>query len=152
LKSYNDKISNMKKILILNGPNLNLLGKREPHIYGSQTFEDYFIILKANFPSVALHYFQSNHEGALIDKIHEVGFDADYLGIVFNAGGFTHTSVAIGDAISGVKTPVVEVHISNVHARESFRHHSYLSPKAAGIIVGLGIVGYKYAVEFLLQR
>ena len=142
----------MKKILIINGPNLNLLGKREPHIYGSQTFEDYFKILKANFPLVELHYFQSNHEGALIDKIHEVGFDTDYLGIVLNAGAYTHTSIAIGDAISGVKTPVVEVHISNVHARESFRHHSYISAKAAGIIVGLGIMGYKYAVEFLLQR
>jgi 3-dehydroquinate dehydratase II len=140
----------MKKILILNGPNLNLLGKREPHIYGSQTFEDYFQILKANFPLVELQYFQSNHEGALIDKIHEVGFDTDYLGIVFNAGGFTHTSVAIGDAISGVKTPVVEVHISNVHKRESFRHHSYLSANVAGIIVGMGIVGYKFGVEFLL--
>ena len=142
----------MKKILILNGPNLNLLGKREPHIYGSQTFEDYFKILKEDFTQVTLEYFQSNHEGALIDKIHEVGFDTDYLGIVMNAGAYTHTSVAIGDAISGVKTPVVEVHISNVHARESFRHHSYLSAKAAGIIVGLGIVGYKYAVDFLLQR
>lgn len=142
----------MKKILILNGPNLNLLGKREPHIYGSQTFEDYFKILKKDFTQVTLEYFQSNHEGALIDKIHEVGFDTDYLGIVMNAGAYTHTSVAIGDAISGVKTPVVEVHISNVHAREAFRHHSYLSAKAAGIIVGLGIVGYKYAVDFLLQR
>jgi 3-dehydroquinate dehydratase-2 len=142
----------MKKILILNGPNLNLLGKREPHIYGSQTFEDYFKILKEDFTQVELLHFQSNHEGALIDKIHEVGFDTDYLGIVMNAGAYTHTSVAIGDAMSGVKTPVVEVHISNVHARESFRHHSYLSAKAAGIIVGLGIVGYKYAVDFLLQR
>ncbi len=142
----------MKKILILNGPNLNLLGKREPHIYGSQTFEDYFNILVANFPLVELEYCQSNHEGALIDKIHAIGFDADYLGIVFNAGGFTHTSVAIGDAISGVKTPVVEVHISNVHKRETFRHHSFLSANVAGIIVGMGLVGYKYAVEFLLQR
>lgn len=142
----------MKKILILNGPNLNLLGKREPHIYGSQTFEDYFAILVAAFPSVELQYFQSNHEGALIDKIHAVGFDADYLGIVFNAGGFTHTSVAVGDAIAGVRTPVVEVHISNVHKRESFRHHSYLSANAAGIVVGMGIVGYKYGIEFLLQR
>ncbi len=142
----------MKKILILNGPNLNLLGKREPHIYGSQTFEEYFEILKDNFKNVELHYFQSNHEGALIDKIHEVGFDETYLGIVLNAGAYTHTSVAIGDAISGVKTPVVEVHISNVHAREAFRHHSYISAKAAGIIVGLGIVGYKYGVDFLLQR
>lgn len=142
----------MKKILILNGPNLNLLGKREPHIYGNQTFDEYFEILKENFPQAELQYFQSNHEGALIDKIHEVGFDENYLGIVFNAGGFTHTSVAIGDAIAGIKTPVVEVHISNVHARESFRHHSYLSPKAAGIIVGMGIIGYKFGVEFLLQK
>lgn len=143
---------NMKKILILNGPNLNLLGRREPEIYGSQTFEDYFEILKSEFPQAALEYFQSNHEGALIDKLHAVGFDADYLGIVFNAGGFTHTSVAIGDAIAGIKTPVVEVHISNVHARESFRHHSYLSAKAAGIIVGMGIIGYKFGVEFLLSQ
>lgn len=142
----------MKKILILNGPNLNLLGKREPHIYGSQTFEDYFQTLKSDFKELDLHYFQSNHEGALIDKIHEVGFDENYLGIVFNAGGFTHTSVAIGDAISGVKTPVVEVHISNVHAREAFRHHSYLSAKAAGIIVGCGIFGYNLAIQFLLKR
>lgn len=142
----------MKKILILNGPNLNLLGKREPHIYGSQTFEDYFQILKTKFPDVALEYFQSNHEGAMIDKIHEVGFDTEYLGIVLNAGAYTHTSVAIGDAIGGVKTPVVEVHISNVHARESFRHHSYISAKAAGIIVGCGIMGYDLAVQFLMKR
>jgi 3-dehydroquinate dehydratase II len=142
----------MKKILILNGPNLNLLGKREPHIYGSQSFEDYFEILKSQFSEVELQYFQSNYEGALIDKIHEVGFDENYLGIVFNAGGFTHTSVAIGDAIGGVKTPVVEVHISNVHARESFRHHSYLSAKAAGVIVGCGIFGYNLAIQFLLKK
>lgn len=142
----------MKKILILNGPNLNLLGKREPHIYGSQTFEDYFQILKTKFPDVALEYFQSNHEGAMIDKIHEVGFDTEYLGIVLNAGAYTHTSVAIGDAIGGIKTPVVEVHISNVHARESFRHHSYISAKAAGIIVGCGIMGYDLAVQFLMKR
>lgn len=142
----------MKKILILNGPNLNLLGKREPHIYGSQTFEDYFQILKTKFPDVALEYFQSNHEGAMIDKIHEIGFDTEYLGIVLNAGAYTHTSVAIGDAIGGVKTPVVEVHISNVHARESFRHHSYISAKAAGIIVGCGIMGYDLAVQFLIKR
>jgi 3-dehydroquinate dehydratase II len=142
----------MKKILILNGPNLNLLGKREPHIYGSQTFEDYFQTLKSDFKELDLHYFQSNHEGALIDKIHEVGFNNDYLGIVFNAGAFTHTSVAIGDAISGIQLPVVEVHISNVHAREAFRHHSYLSAKAAGIIVGCGIFGYNLAIQFLLKR
>jgi 3-dehydroquinate dehydratase II len=142
----------MKKILILNGPNLNLLGKREPHIYGSQTFEDYFEILKANFENIQLEYFQSNHEGAMIDKIHSVGFDENYLGIVLNAGGFTHTSVAIGDAIAGIKMPVVEVHISNVHAREEFRHHSYISAKAAGIIVGCGIFGYDLAIQFLLKR
>jgi 3-dehydroquinate dehydratase-2 len=142
----------MKKILILNGPNLNLLGKREPHIYGSQTFEDYFQILKTKFSDVALEYFQSNHEGAMIDKIHEIGFETEYLGIVLNAGAYTHTSVAIGDAIGGVKTPVVEVHISNVHARESFRHHSYISAKAAGIIVGCGIMGYDLAVQFLIRR
>ncbi len=142
----------MNKILILNGPNLNLLGKREPHIYGHQSFEDYFEILKSNFPQADLHYFQSNHEGALIDKIHEVGFDENYMGIVFNAGGFTHTSVAIGDAVAGVQTSVVEVHISNVHARESFRHHSYISPKAAGVIVGCGIFGYDLAVQFLLHK
>ncbi len=138
-------------ILILNGPNLNLLGKREPHIYGSQTFEDYFQILQATFTEVELQYFQSNHEGALIDKIHEVGFDTDCLGIVLNAGAFTHTSVAIADAIGAVKTPVVEVHISNVHAREPFRHHSYISAKAAGIIVGCGLLGYRFGVEFLLK-
>jgi 3-dehydroquinate dehydratase-2 len=143
----------MKKILILNGPNLNLLGKREPHIYGSQTFETYFELLQAKFSEkVILEYFQSNHEGAMIDKIHTVGFDENYLGVVLNAGAYTHTSIALGDAISGVKTPVVEVHISNVHAREVFRHHSYISAKAAGIIVGLGMMGYDFGVEFLLNK
>ena len=142
----------MKKILILNGPNLNLLGKREPHIYGSQTFDTYFETLKSMFPNILLEYIQSNHEGSLIDALHGVGFDADYLGIVLNAGGFTHTSVAISDAISAIQTPVVEVHISNIHAREAFRHHSYVSAKAVGVIVGLGIEGYKYAIDFLIQR
>jgi 3-dehydroquinate dehydratase II len=140
------------KILILNGPNLNLLGKREPHIYGSATFEDYLETLKKGYPSVSIEYLQSNHEGVLIDKLHAVGFDDSYTGIVFNAGGFTHTSVAIGDAIAGIQTPVVEVHISNVHARESFRHHSYLSAKAVGIIVGMGLMGYKLAIDFLLTK
>ncbi len=140
------------KILILNGPNLNLLGRREPHIYGSETFEDYLDIITKNYPSVSIEYLQSNHEGVLIDKLHEIGFDADYMGIVLNAGALTHTSVAIGDAIGGIKTPVVEVHISNVHARELFRHHSYISAKAAGIIVGMGLMGYKLAVEFLLTK
>ncbi|MFK7979875.1 MAG: type II 3-dehydroquinate dehydratase, partial [Saprospiraceae bacterium] len=118
------------KILIINGPNLNLLGKREPEIYGHQTFEDYFAILKKRFPDVELTYYQNNSEGKLIDKIHEVGFSYD--GIVMNAGAYTHTSIAIADAIGGVTTPVIEVHISNIHAREAFRHHSYLAPKCVG--------------------
>ena len=140
------------KILILNGPNLNLLGRREPHIYGSQTFEYYLDILRRNTPSVSIEFMQSNHEGVLIDKLHEVGFDDSYTGVVLNAGALTHTSVAIGDAIGGIKIPVVEVHISNVHAREAFRHHSYISAKAAGIIVGMGLMGYKLAIEFLLTK
>jgi 3-dehydroquinate dehydratase II len=139
-------------ILIINGPNLNLLGKREPHIYGSETFLDYFQTLQRMYPSVSLEYFQSNHEGALLDKLHEVGFDDTYIGVVLNAGAYTHTSVALGDAIAAIHTPVVEVHISNVHAREAFRHHSYISAKAAGIIVGMGLMGYKLAVEFLLTK
>ena len=138
----------MKKILILSGPNLNLLGRREPEIYGSQTFEEYFAQLKLLFAGEELHYFQSNHEGAIVDKIHEVGFSFD--GIVLNAGAYTHTSIAIADAISGVKTPVVEVHISNVHAREAFRHHSYLSSRCKGVIVGLGLKGYELAVRALV--
>ena len=140
------------KILILNGPNLNLLGRREPHIYGSQAFEDYLDILRRNTPSISIEFMQSNHEGVLIDKLHEVGFDDSYTGVVLNAGALTHTSVAIGDAIGGIKIPVVEVHISNVHAREAFRHHSYISAKAAGIIVGMGLMGYKLAIEFLLTK
>ncbi|KQS31327.1 type II 3-dehydroquinate dehydratase [Dyadobacter sp. Leaf189] len=136
----------MKKILILNGPNLNLLGKREPTIYGSQSFEDYFETLKGTFPGVELHYFQSNHEGALIDKIHEVGFTFD--GIIINAGGLTHTSIALADALSSVRTPAIEVHISNIHARESFRHHSYLTSRCKGMICGLGLRGYELAVRW----
>ena len=112
------------KLIIINGPNLNLLCKREPHIYGSQTFEDYLATLRASFPNLDIDYFQSNSEGALIDKIHEVGFFYD--GIILNAGAYTHTSIAIADAIGGITTPVIEVHISNIHAREAFRHHSYL--------------------------
>lgn len=138
----------MKRILILNGPNLNLLGKREPEIYGSQTFEGYFKELKKSFPEIELHYFQSNHEGELLDKVHEVGFDFD--GIVLNAGAFTHTSVALGDALGGITTPVIEVHISNVHKREAFRHHSYISAKAAGVIVGFGLKGYELAIRALV--
>jgi 3-dehydroquinate dehydratase-2 len=136
------------RILILNGPNLNLLGKREPEIYGRQSFEDYFGELQAQFPEHKLEYFQNNHEGALLDKLHEVGFSYD--GIVFNAGAYTHTSVALGDAIAGISTPVIEVHISNVHRREAFRHHSYLSAHCAGIIVGLGLQGYALGVQAII--
>ncbi len=138
------------KILIINGPNLNLLGKREPEIYGSQSFEDYFEILKKKFSEINLEYFQSNHEGEIIDKIHEVGFSYD--GIVLNAGGLTHTSVSLADAIGGVKSPVVEVHISNIHAREEFRKHSFLTPKCKGIIAGLGIEGYSLAVQWFVNK
>ncbi|MCD8538799.1 MAG: type II 3-dehydroquinate dehydratase [Leadbetterella sp.] len=138
------------KIIIINGPNLNLLGKREPEIYGHQSFEDYFETLKAEFPGVTLEYFHSNHEGALIDKIHEVGFSYD--GIILNAGALTHTSLALADALGGVKTPAVEVHISNIHAREEFRKHSYISPKARGGVFGLGLAGYKLAVAYFLEK
>lgn len=137
-------------IYLINGPNLNLLGKREPEVYGRQTFEVFFEELRILFPSLLLHYFQSNHEGALIDKIHEIGFTAD--GIVLNAGAFTHTSIALADAIGAVTAPVVEVHISNVHARETYRHHSYLSAKCAGVIVGLGLDGYRLAIDHLMHR
>ncbi|MBP6386253.1 MAG: type II 3-dehydroquinate dehydratase [Pseudarcicella sp.] len=138
-----------KKIIIINGPNLNLLGKREPEIYGYQTFEQYMEILKDKYDNtIDLHYFQSNHEGDLIDKIHEVGFDFD--GIVLNAGALTHTSIAIADAVAAVKTSVIEVHISNVHAREEFRHHSFISAKSKGIIVGLGMRGYDFALQTFL--
>ncbi|MEH0154600.1 type II 3-dehydroquinate dehydratase [Limibacter armeniacum] len=138
------------KILILNGPNLNLLGKREPEIYGKQSFEDYLIDIKAAFPSVEIRYEQSNSEGKLIDFIHEVGFAYD--GIVLNAGAYTHTSVAIGDAIAGVNTPVVEVHISNVHAREEFRHKSFLAKNCIGVMAGFGLYGYQMAIDFLIKR
>ena len=138
----------MKKILILNGPNLNLLGKREPEIYGNQTFEEYFKILKGKFSQIKLYYFQSNVEGFLIDKIHEVGFDFD--GIVFNPGAYTHTSVALRDAISAVTSPFIEVHISNTTQREAFRHHSYVSPVCVGTILGLGLKGYELAIEYFV--
>jgi 3-dehydroquinate dehydratase-2 len=137
------------QLLILNGPNLNLLGKREPEIYGTQTFEDYFAQLQARFPAIELHYFQSNSEGVIIDKIHEVGFSFD--GIILNGGAYTHTSIAIADAIAGVKTPVVEVHISNIHARESFRHKSYPAANCVGSIIGLGLEGYALAIQYFLK-
>jgi len=139
----------MKKIIIINGPNLNLLGKREPGIYGSQSFEQYFEDLKRKFTEVELHYFQSNHEGFIIDKIHEIGFEFD--GVILNAGGLTHTSIALADALSAVPVPAVEVHISNIHARESFRHHSYLTSRCKGMICGLGLKGYELAVRYLMD-
>ncbi|GJM36259.1 MAG: 3-dehydroquinate dehydratase [Saprospiraceae bacterium] len=136
------------KLIIINGPNLNLLGKREPSVYGNESFEDYFAQLQMEYPGITLHYFQTNHEGVLIDKLHEVGFSYD--GIILNAGAFTHTSIAIADAIGAIDAAVVEVHISNVYARETFRHHSYLSAKCEGVIVGLGLKGYELAVEFFV--
>ncbi|MFC4269404.1 type II 3-dehydroquinate dehydratase [Polaribacter marinivivus] len=136
------------KLIIINGPNLNLLGKREPEIYGSQTFDQYFRELQLRFKNVELAYYQSNIEGELIDKLHEVGFDFD--GIILNAAAYTHTSVGIGDAIKGIETPVVEVHISNVHAREDFRHKSYISPNAKGVIFGFGLKGYDLAIQSFL--
>lgn len=138
----------MKKLIIINGPNLNLLGKREPEIYGSQTFEDYLEILKKKFPKIELDYYQSNIEGELIDKIQEVGFSFD--GIILNAGAYTHTSIGIGDAIKAIKTSVVEVHISNTFSREEFRHQSYISPNAKGVILGFGLKSYDLAIESFL--
>jgi 3-dehydroquinate dehydratase-2 len=133
------------KLLILNGPNLNLLGKRETTIYGNQTFDAYFEMLKSKYPKLELHYYQSNVEGELINKIQEVGFSFD--GILFNAGGYTHTSVALRDAIAGITTPVIEVHISNVFAREEFRHVSLIAPKCKGSISGFGMDSYRLAIE-----
>lgn len=138
------------KVLIINGPNLNLLGKREPHIYGTETFEDYLVLLRHQYPAIEIQYFQSNHEGDLIDALQKVGFDESFTGIVLNGGAYTHTSIAIADAIGAIKTPVVEVHISNIHARETFRHHSWFSEKCVGVIVGLGLTGYKLAIEYLI--
>ncbi len=134
------------KVIIINGPNLNLLGKREPEIYGSQTFEEYFSVLKIEFPSVEISYYQSNVEGELINKLHEVGFTYD--GIILNAGGYTHTSVALSDAVAAIKTPVIEVHISNIFAREEYRHVSLLSKHCKGIISGLGLSGYAMAIKY----
>ena len=135
----------MKKILIINGPNLNLLGKREPSLYGKQDFESFFNELKTEFCEMELSYFQSNVEGEIINKLHEVGFSID--GIVLNAGAYAHTSIAIADAVRGITTPVVEVHISNVFAREEYRHHSYLSEVCKGVIVGFGLDSYRLAIE-----
>ena len=135
----------MKKILIINGPNLNLLGKREPTIYGNNTFEDYLEQLREKYPQCEISYYQSNIEGELINKIHEVGFTYD--GIILNAGAYTHTSIALHDAIKAVTTPVIEVHISNVHAREPFRHVSMISAACKGVVIGFGLESYRLALE-----
>lgn len=138
------------KVIIIHGPNLNLLGVREPEIYGSQTFEQFFEKLKQEYNALDLSYFQSNHEGALLDKLHEVGFS--YEGIVLNAGALTHTSVALSDAVAAIQTPVVEVHISNVYAREAFRQHSYISRHSAGVVVGFGLEGYRLALDYFSRK
>ena len=138
----------MKKIIIINGPNLNLLGKRQPEIYGNITFEDFFKELKSSFESIQLEYYQSNVEGDLVNKLQEVGFS--YNGIVFNAGGYTHTSVAIADAVASLDSPTIEVHISNVYAREEFRHQSLMAANCKGVIAGFGLNSYKMAIEALL--
>lgn len=136
------------KLIIINGPNLNLLGKREPAVYGNQSFEDYFLMLKTKFPSLQLEYFQSNIEGEIISKIQETGFT--FNGIILNAGAYTHTSIGIGDAIKAITTPVIEVHISNTFSRETFRHQSYISPNAKGVIIGFGLKSYDLAIQAFL--
>ena len=138
----------MKKITIINGPNLNLLGKREPGVYGGVSFEDYLHELRLRYPLIEMDYFQSNTEGELIDRIHQTGFTHD--GIVINAGAYTHTSIAIRDAIKSVAAPVVEVHISNVHAREEFRHVSMISAVCRGVVLGFGLDSYRLAIEALI--
>src|SRR6188472_2021420 len=138
------------KIAIINGPNLNLLGKRETDIYGNQPFDSYLLELQSKFPGVELSYFQSNVEGELINEIQKIGFAYD--GIILNPAGYTHTSVALGDAIAAIKTPVIEVHISNVHAREDFRKLSHISGKSVGSIFGLGLLGYELAVQWFMQQ
>lgn len=136
------------KIIIINGPNLNLLGKREPEVYGNETFEDYLKKIERKYPKINFTYFQSNIEGEIIDKIQEYGFNFD--GIILNAGAYTHTSIGIGDAIKAINTPVIEVHISNTFSRESFRHQSFISPNAKGVIIGFGLKSYDLAVESFL--
>lgn len=137
------------KIAIINGPNLNLLGKREPEIYGNINFEDFFKSLQNQFQTADLIYFQSNHEGSIIDTLHEIGFSYD--GIILNAGAYSHTSIAIADAVRAISTPVIEVHLSNIYSREPFRHHSYISETAAGVICGFGLQSYKLALQSLIN-
>ncbi len=138
----------MKKLIIINGPNLNLLGKREPNIYGSLSFTEFLETVKEKYPNIQLDYFQSNVEGILIDKLHEVGFSYD--GIILNAAAYTHTSIGIGDAVKAIETPVVEVHISNTFNREEFRHQSFVSPNAQGVILGFGLQSYELAIQSFL--
>ena len=139
----------MKKIIIINGPNLNLLGKREPSVYGSKSFEDFYNDLSIKYPSFELSFYQSNIEGELIDKIQEVGFSYD--GIILNAAAYTHTSVGIGDAIKAIEAPVIEVHISNTYSREEFRHRSYISANAKGVILGFGLQSYELALQSFIS-
>ena len=138
------------KLIIINGPNLNLLGVREKSIYGDQNFEQFFESIQKKYNNLDLEYFQSNHEGAIIDKIHEIGFSYD--GIILNAGGLTHTSVSLTDAVAGVTTKTLEVHISNIHAREEFRNHSFLTKNCVGMIAGLGLKGYELAIYYFLNK
>ena len=138
----------MNKIVIINGPNLNLLGKREPSVYGSQSFEDYLVILKKNNPAINIQYFQSNVEGEIVNELHQVGFDP--CGIILNAGGYTHTSVAIADAVAAISSPVIEVHISNVYSREEFRHLSLMASSCKGVIAGFGLNSYQLAISSFL--
>lgn len=139
----------MKNIIIINGPNLNLLGKRQPEIYGDINFDDFIVEQKEKFPSLSIEYFQSNIEGEIIDKLHEVGFDFD--GIILNAAAYTHTSVGIGDAVASISSPVIEVHISNTYSREEFRHVSFISPHAKGVILGFGLKSYELALTSFIN-
>ncbi|MBQ9077254.1 MAG: type II 3-dehydroquinate dehydratase [Muribaculaceae bacterium] len=140
------------KILIINGPNLNLLGTREPGIYGNRSMENCLDTLRSRYPETGIEYFQSNHEGEIIDRLHATGFNDGYLGIVLNAGAYTHTSLAIADAISAISLPVIEVHISNVHSREEIRHRSMISGVCRGVIAGFGLDSYRLAIEALLPQ
>jgi 3-dehydroquinate dehydratase II len=146
MQTYHSKM----KIIIINGPNLNLLGTREPEIYGTQSFEDYFEKLMLSYPDIELSYFQSNAEGELIDKLQEVGFSYD--GIILNAAGYTHTSVAIADAVAAITTPVIEVHISNPYAREDYRQRSLIAPQAKALICGMGLKGYEFALQYFRKH
>lgn len=138
------------KIQIINGPNLNLVGTREPSLYGYQTFIDFFDELVVKYPDIDLKYFQSNHEGELIEKLHEIGFDYD--GIIINPGAYAHTSIALADAIRAIKTPIIEVHLTNIYARESFRHHSYTAACCKGVISGMGMEGYQFALDHFIMN